>query len=101
MSLGVSSWKAHLMLADVARRTGGVVAWVLSKMETLPKHFTAILGEALLEVQTVRTIPCGTLNGCPSVPIVQRSGRGPFKAETRVRFPVGTPPLANSDSRHK
>ena len=28
-----------------------------------------------------------------NVPIVQRSGRGPFKAETRVRFPVGTPTL--------
>src|SRR5688500_13266455 len=30
------------------------------------------------------------------VPIVQRSGRGPFKAETRVRFPVGTPSYLHS-----
>ena len=27
------------------------------------------------------------------VPIVQWSGRGPFKAETRVRLPLGTPCL--------
>lgn len=36
-----------------------------------------------------------SLMGLPQdVPIVQRSGRGPFKAETRVRFPVGTPSFA-------
>ena len=34
-------------LADVVRRTGGVVAWVLSSMDTIPKHFAAILGEAV------------------------------------------------------
>ena len=34
-------------LADAVRRTGGVVAWVLSRMDAMPKHFAAILGDAL------------------------------------------------------
>ena len=32
-------------LAATARDTGGVVAWVLSRMETMPRHFRAILGD--------------------------------------------------------
>jgi ureidoacrylate peracid hydrolase len=31
-------------LADAVRRCGGVVAWVLSHMTEMPKHFAAILG---------------------------------------------------------
>lgn len=31
-------------LAAAVRETGGVVAWVLSRMVVMPKHFTAILG---------------------------------------------------------
>src|SRR5512147_910349 len=34
-------------LAAAVRRAGGVVAWVTSRMPVMPKHFTAILGEAL------------------------------------------------------
>ena len=34
-------------LADAVRRAGGVVAWVLSRMTDMPKHFEAILGTAL------------------------------------------------------
>ena len=34
-------------LADVVRQTGGVVAWVLSRMDVMPKHFAAILGDDL------------------------------------------------------
>jgi nicotinamidase-related amidase len=34
-------------LADAVRRKGGVVAWVLSRMDAMPKHFAAILGDAL------------------------------------------------------
>jgi hypothetical protein len=34
-------------LAAAVRRTGGVVAWVLSRMDTMPKHFEAILGVEL------------------------------------------------------
>lgn len=34
-------------LAAAVRRTGGVVAWVLSRMDTMPRHFRAILGEEL------------------------------------------------------
>jgi nicotinamidase-related amidase len=34
-------------LAAVVRGAGGVVAWVLSRMHAMPKHFRAILGEAL------------------------------------------------------
>ena len=48
------------------------------------KEYVANLRRELVEVR-------GTLVCSSSVPIVQRSGRGPFKAETRVRFPVGTP----------
>src|SRR5687768_3924624 len=39
------------------------------------------------------------LFGRLNVPIVQRSGRGPFKAETRVRFPMGTPAFADRSLR--
>ena len=35
------------MLAAAVRVAGGVVAWVLSRMNAMPKHFRAILGEAL------------------------------------------------------
>ncbi len=34
-------------LAHAVRQSGGVVAWVLSRMDAMPKHFTAILGQAL------------------------------------------------------
>jgi nicotinamidase-related amidase len=34
-------------LAAAVRGAGGVVAWVLSRMDAMPKHFRAILGEAL------------------------------------------------------
>ena len=34
-------------LASAVRRTGGVVAWVLSHMPVMPKHFAAILGADL------------------------------------------------------
>jgi ureidoacrylate peracid hydrolase len=34
-------------LAAAVRDAGGVVAWVLSRMDALPKHFGAILGDAL------------------------------------------------------
>jgi nicotinamidase-related amidase len=34
-------------LAPAVRASGGVVAWVLSRMDVMPKHFAAILGEAL------------------------------------------------------
>jgi len=34
-------------LADAVRHTGGVVAWVLSHMTDMPKHFAAILGADL------------------------------------------------------
>ena len=33
-------------LAAAVRGAGGVVAWVLSRMDVLPKHFRAILGDA-------------------------------------------------------
>ena len=36
-------------LAAAVREAGGVVAWVLSRMDAMPKHFSAILGEALAE----------------------------------------------------
>jgi len=36
-------------LAAAVRAAGGVVAWVLSRMDAMPKHFSAILGEALAE----------------------------------------------------
>src|SRR5262245_31013143 len=35
------------VLAGAVRETGGVVAWVLSRMTTMPKHFGAILGAEL------------------------------------------------------
>ena len=35
--------------AAAVRAAGGVVAWVLSRMDAMPKHFSAILGEALAE----------------------------------------------------
>src|SRR5688572_3939831 len=31
-------------LADAVRRSGGVVAWVLSRMNEMPRHFSAVLG---------------------------------------------------------
>jgi hypothetical protein len=34
-------------LAHAVRQSGGVVAWVLSRMDAMPKHFSAILGQAL------------------------------------------------------
>jgi ureidoacrylate peracid hydrolase len=34
-------------LADAVRHAGGVVAWVLSRMDEMPKHFAAILGPEL------------------------------------------------------
>ena len=34
-------------LAAAVRASGGVVAWVLSRMDVMPKHFPAILGETL------------------------------------------------------
>jgi ureidoacrylate peracid hydrolase len=34
-------------LADAVRHAGGVVAWVLSQMPEIPKHFAAILGADL------------------------------------------------------
>src|SRR6476661_3616523 len=34
-------------LAGAVRQAGGVVAWVLSHMTALPKHFSAILGNEL------------------------------------------------------
>jgi nicotinamidase-related amidase len=34
-------------VASALRDSGGVVAWVLSRMEVMPKHFTAILGVEL------------------------------------------------------
>ena len=34
-------------LAAAVRGAGGVVAWVLSRMDAMPRHFRAILGEAL------------------------------------------------------
>ena len=34
-------------LAGVVRQTGGVVAWVLSRMDVMPKHFADILGREL------------------------------------------------------
>jgi len=36
-------------LAAAVRAAGGVVAWVLSRMDVMPKHFSAILGEALAQ----------------------------------------------------
>lgn len=36
-------------LATVVRETGGVVAWVLSRMMAMPRHFRAILGTELAE----------------------------------------------------
>ena len=36
-------------LAATVRDTGGVVAWVLSRMDVMPRHFRAILGDALAE----------------------------------------------------
>src|SRR5690242_5277898 len=33
-------------LADAVRAAGGSVAWVLSRMDVMPRHFRAILGEA-------------------------------------------------------
>lgn len=35
------------MLASIVRQSGGIVAWVLSRMNRMPKHFTAILGVEL------------------------------------------------------
>ena len=32
-------------LADAMRASGGVVAWVLSRMDVMPRHFRAILGD--------------------------------------------------------
>jgi ureidoacrylate peracid hydrolase len=32
-------------LAQAVRQAGGVVAWVLSRMDAMPKHFSAILGQ--------------------------------------------------------
>jgi len=34
-------------LAQAVRRSGGVVAWVLSRMDVMPRHFSAILGQEL------------------------------------------------------
>src|SRR5262245_60447899 len=34
-------------LAHAVRQSGGVVAWVLSRMNAKPRHFSAILGDAL------------------------------------------------------
>lgn len=34
-------------LAQAVRRSGGVVAWVLSRMDAMPTHFRAILGDDL------------------------------------------------------
>jgi ureidoacrylate peracid hydrolase len=34
-------------LARAVRQAGGVVAWVLSRMDAMPKHFSAILGDEL------------------------------------------------------
>jgi nicotinamidase-related amidase len=34
-------------LAGAVRRSGGVVAWVLSRMPVMPRHFSAILGPEL------------------------------------------------------
>jgi nicotinamidase-related amidase len=34
-------------LARAVRESGGVVAWVLSRMDVMPKHFSAILGDDL------------------------------------------------------
>ena len=34
-------------LAHAVRQSGGVVAWVLSRMDAMPKHFSAILGYTL------------------------------------------------------
>src|SRR5262245_53752440 len=34
-------------LGTAVRQAGGVVAWVLSRMDTMPKHFSAILGVEL------------------------------------------------------
>lgn len=34
-------------LAHAVRGSGGVVAWVLSRMDAMPKHFSAILGDDL------------------------------------------------------
>jgi nicotinamidase-related amidase len=34
-------------LANATRHAGGVVAWVLSRMDAMPRHFSAILGHAL------------------------------------------------------
>jgi len=36
-------------VANTLRNNGGVVAWVLSKMNAMPKHFAAILGNDLAE----------------------------------------------------
>jgi nicotinamidase-related amidase len=35
------------MLAVAVRRAGGVVAWVRSRMDKMPRHFAAILGDEL------------------------------------------------------
>jgi nicotinamidase-related amidase len=35
------------VLAHAVRQSGGAVAWVLSRMDAMPKHFSAILGHAL------------------------------------------------------
>jgi ureidoacrylate peracid hydrolase len=37
------------VLADAVRATGGTVAWVLSRMPRMPKHFRAILGDETAE----------------------------------------------------
>jgi nicotinamidase-related amidase len=45
------SWPAIIAavntLAGAVREAGGVVAWVLSRMNAMPKHFGAILGDGL------------------------------------------------------
>jgi nicotinamidase-related amidase len=46
-------------LARAVRRSGGVVAWVLSRMKSMPKHFTAILGVEL----ATRYFNDGHMNG--------------------------------------
>jgi nicotinamidase-related amidase len=35
------------LLASAVRQSGGIVAWVLSRMNAMPKHFSAILGVEL------------------------------------------------------
>src|SRR5262245_46561554 len=45
------SWPAIIAtvntLAGAVREAGGAVAWVLSRMDAMPKHFVAILGGRL------------------------------------------------------